>query len=138
MNDDEGLDHAQARDKFVAETQRDLQANLRQYNLWKEPDPLPLRIVSNATLYDFIKDCEERDIERETGVPLPAAKRKGGKKRTNYIDEPELVNDLLKTAYERRYGGGGGGGGGGGAGSSLVSTITSVLSKPGKAVPLNP
>ena len=101
MNDDEDLDYAQARDKYVAETRRDLQANLSQYNLWKEPDPLPLRIVSNATLYDFTKDSEERDNERETGISLPAEERKGGKKRTHYIDEPELVNDLLKTADER-------------------------------------
>ena len=132
MNDDEDLEYAQARDKFVAETRRDLQANLRQYNLWKEPDPLPLRIVSNATLYDFTKDTEERDHERETGVSLPAAKRKGGKKRAEYIEEPELVYDLLKTAHERRYSGGGDGG------SSIVSAITSGLSKLGKAVSSNP
>ena len=101
QNDDAGLRLAKARDKFVAETLRDLETNLRQYNLWKEPDPLPLRIVSNATLYDFTKDSEERDNERETGISLPAEERKGGKKRTHYIDEPELVNDLLKTADER-------------------------------------
>ena len=130
MNDDEGLSNAQARDKFVAETRRDLQENLRQHNLWKEPDPLPLYIVSNVTLYDFIKDSEECEIERETGIPLPAEKRKGGKKRAEYIHEPELVNDLLKTAHERRYSGG--------AGSSLFSTASSGLSKLVKAVSSNP
>ena len=104
-NDCEGLEYAQARDKFIADTRRNLQENLRQHNLWKEPDPLPLHIVSSVALYDFIKDSEECKIERETGIPLPAEKRKGGKKRAEYIDEPELVNDLLKTAHERRYGG---------------------------------
>ena len=101
MDDDEELDYVQARDKFVAETRNDLQANLSNHNLWKEPDPLPLRIVSNGTLYDFTKDSEERDIEREAGVSLSAEERKGGRKRIHYIDEPELVNDLLKTAHER-------------------------------------
>ena len=108
MNDDEGLEHAQARDKFIAETRRDLEANLSQYNLWKGPDLLPLYIVSNVTLYDHIKDTEECDIERETAASLPAEERKGGKKRALYIHEPELVNDLLKTAHERRYSGSGG------------------------------
>ena len=134
MND-EDLGYAQARDKFVAETRRDLQANLSQYNLWKEPDPLPLRIVSNAMLYDFTKDIEERDLERDTGVPLPAEERKGGKRRAEYIDEPELVYDLLNTARERRLSGVGGGGGGG---SSIASTIISGLSKLGEAEPSNP
>ena len=139
MDDDDDLEYAQARDKFVAETQRDLKANLSQYKLWKESDPLPLRIVSNAALYDFTKDIEERDIERDTGVSLPAAGRKGGKRRGEYIDEPELVHDLLKTAHERRFNDGGvGGGGGGGGGSSVVSTITSGLSKFGKAVSSKP
>ena len=101
--EDEDLGYAQARDIFIDKTRRNLQANLTEYNLWKEPDPLPLRIVSNTTLYDFIKDFEERDIERNTGVPIPATEKKGGKKRAKYIDEPELVNDLLITAYERRY-----------------------------------
>ena len=104
-NDCEGLEYAQARDKFIADTRRNLQENLRQHSLWKEPDPLPLHIVSSVALYDFIKDSEECEIERETGIPLPAEKRKGGKKRAEYIDEPELVNDLLKTAHERRFGG---------------------------------
>ena len=104
MNDGEGLEYEQAREEFVAETKRDLQANLSQYGLWKEIAPLPLRIVSNVALYDFIKDSEECEIERKTGIPLPAEERKGGKKRAEYIDEPELVNDLLKTAHERRYG----------------------------------
>ena len=107
MDQDEDLDYLQARRNFIDKTRRNLQANLAEYNLWKEPDPLPLRIVSNTMLYDFIKDFEERDIERKTGVPLPAAEKKGGKKRTQYIDEPELVNDLLITAYERRFSGGG-------------------------------
>ena len=101
MNDDEDLGYAQARDKFATETWRDLQTNLSQHNLWKEPDPLPLRIVSSTTLYDLIKDSEERDIERETGVSLPAEERKGGRKRSHYIDEPELVNDLLRAARDR-------------------------------------
>ena len=136
MDDDDDLEYAQARDKFVAETRSDLEANLSRYDLWKEPDPLPLRVVSNVTLYDFIKDSEERDVERETGVSLPASERKGGKKRTHYIDEPELVYDLLKTAHERRYGSGGGsgGGGGGGGGSSIVSAIASGISKIGGAM----
>ena len=139
MNDHMGMGYAQARDKFIVDTRRDLQANLSEYNLWKESDPLPLRIVSNAALYDFTKDIEERDIERDTGVSLPAAGRKGGKRRGEYIDEPELVHDLLKTAHERRFNDGGvGGGGGGGGGSSVVSTITSGLSKFGKAVSSKP
>ena len=121
------MEYKQARDKFVAESQRDLQENLSQRNLWKEGDPLTLRIVSNATLYDFIKDTEERDIERETGDPLSANEKKGGKKRSKYIDEPELVYDLLKTAHERRYSGSGGC-------SFLISAITSGLSKLGKTV----
>ena len=133
MND-EDIDYTQARDKYVDETRRDLQANLRQYGLWEEQDPLPLRIVSNATVYDHTKDIAERDVERETGVSLPAEEKKGGKKRTLYIHEPELVHDLLKTAYERRYSGGGGGGGGG----SIVSSITSSLSKLGKAMSSDP
>ncbi|KAA8903840.1 interferon-inducible GTPase-domain-containing protein [Sphaerosporella brunnea] len=105
MLENEDLEYSQARDEFVNETQRDLKSNLREYGLWNEPDPLPLRIVSNGALYDFIKDSEERSIENETGVLLPAAERKGGKKMAQYIDEPALVHDLLKTAYERRYAG---------------------------------
>ena len=128
-NDDAGLRLAQARDKFVAETLRDLEANLRQYNLWKEPDPLTLYIVSNLTLYDHTKDTEECDIERETAAPIPAEKRKGGKLRAHYIHEPELVNDLLRVAHERRYSGG--------AGYSFASTASSSLSKLVKAVSLN-
>ena len=62
VGDDEGLDYAQACDKFVAETRRDLQANLSRHNPWKEPDPLPLYIVSGATLCDFIKDTEEHNV----------------------------------------------------------------------------
>ena len=128
MND-EDLDYSEARDKFVAETRRDLQANLSQYNLWKEADPLTLRIVSNATLYDFIKDSEERDIELETGNPLAAEERMGGKKRTEYIDEPELFYDLLKEAHERRDSGD--------TSRALVSSYGG-LSKLGKGVPSNP
>ena len=133
MMNDEDIEYTQARNKYVDETRRDLQANLSQYGLWEESDPLPLRIVSNATLYDYTKDIAERDVERETGISLPAEERKGGKNRILYIDEPELVHDLLKTAYERRYSGGGGGGGG-----SIVSSITSGLSKLGKAMSSDP
>jgi hypothetical protein len=77
--DDEDMDYSQARDKFVNETQRDLKSNLRQYGLWNESDPLPLRMVSNAALYDFIKDSEERNIEHETGFcsPLPTERAAG-------------------------------------------------------------
>ena len=130
MND-EDLDYAEARDKFVAETRRDLQANLSRHNLWKEADPLTLRIVSSATLYDFIKYSEERDIELEAGNSLAAEERKGGKKRTEYIDEPGLFYDLLKKAHERR--------GSGDTSRVLVSTITSYggLSRLGKGVSSN-
>ena len=125
MGDDEDLDYAQARDKFIAETRSDLQANLSRHNLWKEGDPLPLRIVSKETLYDYTKDTEEHDVERETGVTLPPAERKGGKKRTLYIDEPELVYDFLKTAHERRYSGGDGDGDDSSR-SSFVSIFSSL------------
>ena len=126
MNDHMGMGYAQARDKFIVDTRRDLQANLSEYNLWKESDPLPLRIVSNVALYDLTKDIEERDHERDTGVSLPAEERMGGRRRAEYIDEPELVYDLLKMAHKRRYNSGGG--------SSVVSTITRGLSKLEKAV----
>ena len=76
-NDEEGLEYKQARDRFVAKSQRDLQENLSRLNLWKEGDPLMLRIVSSSTLYDFIKDTEERDIERETGDSLSTNEKKG-------------------------------------------------------------
>ena len=126
MNDHMGMGYAQARDKFIVDTRRDLQANLSEYNLWKESDPLPLRIVSNVALYDFTKDIEERDHERDTGVSLPAEERMGGRRRAEYIDEPELVYDLLKMAHKRRYNSGGG--------SYVVSAITKGLSKLEKAV----
>lgn len=96
MQNDKDLGYVQARDKFVAESRRDFQEGLSQYNPWKELDSLPLRIVSSAALYDFIKDFEERDIERETGVSLPAKERKGGRKRSRYIDKPELVTTCSK------------------------------------------
>jgi hypothetical protein len=103
MEDDEDLDYTTARDNYIAETRRDLSANLREYELWSDGDPLPLHIVSKETLYDFIKDEEERRKEHETGKTLSGDTRKGGKRRNKYIDEPQLVYDLLRTAYERRY-----------------------------------
>ncbi|KAA8902269.1 interferon-inducible GTPase-domain-containing protein [Sphaerosporella brunnea] len=103
LQDDEDLDYTTARDKFVAETHRDLKSNLRKFGLWSDGDPLPLHIVSNAALYDFIKDSECTIRQHETGEVLSEVPRTGGKKRAEYIDEPQLVYNLLQTAYKRRY-----------------------------------
>ena len=77
-----------------------------RYNLWKEPDPLPLYSVSNVAPYDFIRDAEEHNIEPGTGLSPFAGEGKGGEKRTRYINEPELVYDFMKTVRERRCSGG--------------------------------
>jgi hypothetical protein len=122
--DDENLKYPAAREKFIHETRRNLKANLQECGLWNDGDPLPLHIVSNVGLYDFVKDSEERNKEEETGEILPDDERMGKKKK--YIDEPKLVQALLETAYERRYAQKPGGGGGT---HSLGTAVATALSE---------
>jgi hypothetical protein len=131
LMEDEELDYPAARDKYVHETQRDIKANLQQYGLWNEGDPLQLYIVSNSALYDFIKDSEERNREEESGENIPNSDRKGGKKKAEYIDEPKLVLALLETAFERRYAQKPGGGSGTHLGSAVATVLSEGLSRLG-------
>ena len=45
----------------------------------------------------------DKPIEEEQKKHFPEEERKGGKLTAQYIDEEDLIRDLLATAYDRRY-----------------------------------
>jgi len=86
MNDEE-MDYNEARDLFIKATRENLDDNLKDYGLWSDgtegTTPPRVYIVSNVCMYDLVNNL--------------------GKKADDYIDEPQLLHDLLRTAYNRRY-----------------------------------
>jgi hypothetical protein len=60
-------------------------------------------IVSRECVYDHVVHREELRAEKRNNIRIPEEQRKGGKLTAQYIDEEDLVRDLLATAYDRRY-----------------------------------
>jgi hypothetical protein len=120
---------------YVRSTRKNLQSNLEQSGLWKLGDGEPPRcyIVSRECIYDYIHSTEEERREKRTKIKIPKEDKKGGRLTTEYIDEVQLIHDLLQTAYERRYiskperG----------RSPGVITTITSAVSKIGINVPIN-
>ncbi|KAF8544331.1 interferon-inducible GTPase-domain-containing protein [Trichophaea hybrida] len=89
MNEDEDLEYDEARAKFVEATRENLNDELKKFGLWSDETEGTTTtkqrcyIVSNDCMYDLVKNS--------------------GRKADKYIDEPELLQDLLRTAYNRRY-----------------------------------
>ena len=85
-NDDDASDHypdyqARARQLLIDTTRKNLEQNLEMVGLAKRD----VFIVSNSVVYSLVT-------------------AKGNKKTPPAIDEVRLVEIILKTAYERRYG----------------------------------
>ncbi|KAF8243398.1 P-loop containing nucleoside triphosphate hydrolase protein [Wilcoxina mikolae CBS 423.85] len=88
-NEDDDLEYDEARAKFVEATRENLDDELKKFGLWSDETEGTTTtkqrcyIVSNDCMYDLVKNL--------------------GRKTDQYIDEPELLQDLLRTAYNRRY-----------------------------------
>ncbi|KAI5855522.1 interferon-inducible GTPase-domain-containing protein [Tricharina praecox] len=91
MIEDDDLTYTEARDRYIADTRQNLESNLKKRNLYDENTRC--YIVSSTCLYDQTKSTETTN-----NVP-PARKRS----KEVYIDEEQLLADLLKTGIQRRY-----------------------------------
>ncbi|KAF8537361.1 interferon-inducible GTPase-domain-containing protein [Trichophaea hybrida] len=105
MMDDDDCLYEDARDKYIKLTQDNLRTNLQEAGLWKPGQGEPPRcyIVSRECVYDYIHSTEEDRWEKRMRTKIPKEEKKGGKLTHQYIDEVQLIHDLLQTAYERRY-----------------------------------
>jgi len=101
---DLGCSLAEARDKYVTLTCKNLQNNLVKSKLYAPGDHNApgAYIVSCECVYDHVVHLEELRTEKRTKKCIPEEQRKGGKLTAQYIDEEDLVRDLLATAYDRR------------------------------------
>lgn len=87
---DTGYDVAHARDKFVADTQKNIEKNLREAGLSSQR----IYIVSKdvlCTLMQRRSSSTQHEVEGEDKPP------------EGLIDETELILDMVSAAYERRY-----------------------------------
>ncbi|KAI5855526.1 interferon-inducible GTPase-domain-containing protein [Tricharina praecox] len=92
MDEDDDLELAEAREMFIKETRQNLASNLEKRQL--SDANTRCYIVSSNTLYDLIRSA------RATGDAGASAR----KTRTDeYIDEEQLLVDILDTAVKRRY-----------------------------------
>jgi len=105
LRGDLGCSLAEARDKYVALTRKNLQDNLVKSKLYAPGDRNApgVYIVSRECVYDHVVHLEELRAEKRTKKRIPEEQKKGGKLTAQYIDEEDLVRDLLATAYDRRY-----------------------------------
>jgi len=105
LEDDEQCSTEEARELFVKTTRKNLQENLEKCGLSKPGDRETLRvyIVSRECVYDHIIHLEEQRWEKRNKTAIPKEKKKGGRLTAKYIDEEQLIHDLLETAYDRRY-----------------------------------
>ncbi|KAI5855525.1 interferon-inducible GTPase-domain-containing protein [Tricharina praecox] len=93
LYEDDDLTFLEAREKYIEETRQNLASNLKKRNL--HDVNTRCYIVSNSSLYDLVKAAETAD---DSGKP-PARK----KNQDAYIDEEQLLVDLLDAAVKRRY-----------------------------------
>lgn len=87
---DTGYDVAHARDKFVADTQKNVEKNLREAGLSSQR----IYIVSKDVLCTLMRhrsSSTQHEIEGENKPP------------EGLIDETQLILDMVSAAYERRY-----------------------------------
>jgi hypothetical protein len=102
---DLGCSLDEARKRYVTLTRKDLQDNLENLELYApgDRDTPRVYIVSRECVYDHVVHLEELRVEKRTKERIPEEEKKGGKLTAHYIDEEDLVSDLLATAYYRRY-----------------------------------
>jgi hypothetical protein len=91
LHDDE-LTYEEARDQFVLQTRQNFEDNLKKLDLYDEKSRC--YIVSATNMYSLIKSVE---TTVNGGEPGPR------KKADEEIDEVQLLADLFKTAFDRRY-----------------------------------
>lgn len=85
-DDDPESIYEKAKEQHIKTTQSNLESNLKDYGLWNEGvgvTPPRCYIVSNSTIFDLAK-----------GI---------GRLKEKYIDEIDLLGDVLQTAHKRRY-----------------------------------
>lgn len=106
LADDEQCSTPEARTLFVTTTRKNLQENLEKSGLCKpgdlEPPPC-VYIVSRECVLDHTLHLEEQRWEKRNKTTIPKDEKKGGRLTDKYIDEEQLIRDLLETAYNRRY-----------------------------------
>jgi len=91
LHDDE-LTYEEARDQYVSQTRQNFEENLKKLNFYDEKSRC--YIVSDTNMYSLIKSVETA-IDGEEAGPR--------KKADEDIDEVQLLADLFKTAFDRRY-----------------------------------
>ena len=91
MNDDD-LTFQEARDEYIRATRENLGSNLKKRNLYDVNSRC--YIVSNNSLHDVVKS-----VEATPDGATPTRKRN----QEAYIDEEQLLVDILETAVKRRY-----------------------------------
>jgi hypothetical protein len=89
LEEDDELTYENARDQYISETRRDFENNLKQLDLFDEKSRC--YIVSAPNMYSLIKSGET------------AANGEASGPRKKDIDEEQLLTDMFKTAFERRY-----------------------------------
>jgi len=91
LHDDE-LENAEARDQYIRETRQNLDDNLKKLDLYD--DKSRCYIVSDTSMYSLIKS-----MEAAVGGAEPGPRKNADRD----IDEVQLLADLFKTAFDRRY-----------------------------------
>jgi hypothetical protein len=91
LHDDE-LTYEEARDQYVLQTRQNFEDNLKKLDLYDEKSRC--YIVSDTNMYSLIKSVETTVNGVEPGLR---------KKADEDIDEVQLLADLFKTAFDRRY-----------------------------------
>jgi len=92
MDEDDNLTFSDAREKYVEDTRQNLTSNLKECGLYDASSRC--YIVSNNCMYDLVKSFE---ASADSTAPQLQSHREF------YIDEEQLLIDLLKAAVERRY-----------------------------------
>jgi len=84
-NDDDELTYEEARDQYVLQTRQNFEVNLKKLGLYNEKSRC--YIVSATNIYSLVKSAE-------SGQP---------RENDKVIDEEQLLADLIKATFDRRY-----------------------------------